>query len=495
MSDVRMFPSATPESIGIPSSAVRRFLERLEEKRICMHSVMMVRGEKTLAEVYWKPFDASFKHRMYSTSKSFVSIAVGILENEGKLHLDDCVADYFPEYDKQEMHPYTAMTTVRHLLTMTTPFTNCNYTKYDDWTEAFFKTPATHLPGKSFRYDTLATVMLCMLVRRVSGMEFVAFLQDRVFRYIGMSDGIWCVQTPCGHDWGGSGVLCTTRDLACFANLCLHDGLHNGRQLIPRDYLKAATSNLVDNSISTSDPESQFGYGYQIWRTRHGFAFKGMGGQLAICIPEADFMLVTTGDDQSVSCGHTRVMEALWDEIYPYLGGPASLPEDNSAYLALQNYTQERSLLTVDGGTSSPEAARVHGRTYKLDENPMNMKWVRFLFDGGEGTMQYENATGEHELRFGFGHQHRMEFPETHYFGRSMKHPAGRGYTCHLSAAWKLPKSLVIYCYATDWYFGTLKMNIIFDGDTVTIQSEKFAEMFFDEYQGYASGVCDVPGV
>jgi len=42
--------------------------------------------------------------------------------------------------------------------------------------------------------------------------------------------------------------------------------------------------------------------------------------------------------------------------------------------------------------------------------------------------------------------------------------------------------------YATDEYFGTLRMNAVFAGDTVTLQSDAFAEMFFNEYRGFASG-------
>ena len=42
--------------------------------------------------------------------------------------------------------------------------------------------------------------------------------------------------------------------------------------------------------------------------------------------------------------------------------------------------------------------------------------------------------------------------------------------------------------YATGEYFGTLRMNSVFDRDAVTVQSERSAEMFFDEYQGFTSG-------
>jgi len=45
----------------------------------------------------------------------------------------------------------------------------------------------------------------------------------------------------------------------------------------------------------------------------------------------------------------------------------------------------------------------------------------------------------------------------------------------------------VLCIYATDEYFGTLRMNSVFGGDTVAAQSEKFAEMFFGEYHGFTS--------
>lgn len=490
MSEKHPLPTAVPEQLGIPSKAISRFIRRLETKRLCMHSALLLRHGRIAAEAYWKPFDADFKHRMYSTSKSFVSVAVGILIGEGKLSLDDRVVDFFPEYRDESLSPYTAATTVRDLLMMTTPFTDCNYFPSMDWTEAFFKMPATHLPGKSYRYDTLATVMLCILVRRVSGVEFVEYLRERLFRPAGMSEDIWCIQSPCGHDWGGSGVLCTTRDLAKFALVCMNGGRAGGEQLIPARYIADATSCLVDNAVSTSDPEHQFGYGYQFWRTRHGFACRGMGSQLAICDPEADLILITTADTQAVPSGCALIYDALWEEIYPYLTDGA-LPADADSHRELCECLSGLSLLTVEGSMTSPMAVEVSGRTYTLTENAMHMRNIRFTFVDDEGRITYENDTGRHELGFGFGWQSEQEFPETHYDGKRIHTPLGRGYTCHTSAAWKLDNSLVLYCYATDWYFGTLKMNFVFDGDTVTIQSEKFAEMFFTEYQGFASGTCE----
>lgn len=483
------FQTITAEAAGIPSAAIGAFIDQLENKTLPMHSILLLKGDGIAAEAYWKPFDENFRHRMYSTSKSFVSVAIGILAGKGELSLDDRVADFFPDYVQKygPVQPYAALTTVRDLLKMTTCFNAANYASFDDWTQAYFQLPAQHLPGQSFRYDTLATVMLGMIVRKVSGVEFMSLLQKSLFDPAGMSADIKCIQTPCGHDWGGSGILCTTRDLAKFAYICMHDGKWNGQQLIPQDYIREATTMQVDSTLSLTDPEHQYGYGYQFWRTRFGFACRGMGSQLALCMPQNDLILVTTADTQANTGADGMIYDALDRFILANLNhGP--LPQDSSAHATLQAKIYKLSLRTVQGEMSSPAMKKIENKIYDLDENSMGIKFVRFSFDGDAGVLTYENATGTHELRFGFGRQVKQIFPETHYYDHTMMHAGSRGYDCHASAAWRRDDSLVLCVYATDTYLGTLRMNFVFAGNTVTVQSEKFAEQFFDEYQGFASG-------
>jgi len=483
------FLNVTPEAAGIPSSAVLSLIDRLEDKKLPMHSMLLLKGDRIAAEAYWKPFDESFRHRIYSSSKSFTSVAIGILAGDGAFSLDDRVVDFFPEYKAKfaPLHPYTEKTTVRDLLKMTTCFNVPSYVDFDDWTEAFFRLPAAHLPGQSFRYDTLATVMLCMIVRRVAGVEFMELLQKRLFDPAGMSENIQCIQTPCGHDWGGSGVLCTTRDLAKFAFICMNEGRWGSEQLIPRDYIQTATSRQVDSTVSVNDPEHQYGYGYQFWRTRFGFACRGMGCQLALCAPASDLILVTTADTQAIAKADSIIYDAF-DHCILKKMSDTPMPENPSGLEILQARVANLSLCVVDGAKTSPMSAAINGKRYVLDENSMKMKYVRFTFEDDEGVWAYENATGAHEIRFGFGKQVRQAFPETCYFGRTMKQPANRGYDCHASAAWCMDHSLLLCVYATDEYFGTLRMNFVFSEGAVTVQAEKFAEMFFDDYQGFTSG-------
>ena len=92
-----MFEKISPEQAGISSKDITAFIKRLEKRGATMHSFLFMRGDKIFAEGYWKPFHRDFCHRQYSQTKSFVSVAIGLLEEEGKLCLDDKIASYFPE--------------------------------------------------------------------------------------------------------------------------------------------------------------------------------------------------------------------------------------------------------------------------------------------------------------------------------------------------------------------------------------------------------------
>ena len=115
-----MFEWITPEEAGISSRNVRAYLEYLERRGLVMHSVLIAKGDKLLCEAYWKPFDADFCHRMYSETKSYVAIAIGLLEEDGLLSLEAPVASYFPEKMTRELPPHLAALTVRDMLLMRT---------------------------------------------------------------------------------------------------------------------------------------------------------------------------------------------------------------------------------------------------------------------------------------------------------------------------------------------------------------------------------------
>ena len=241
------FGFATPTSCGVSYENINRFLDTIEKRRVMLHGFTLLRGDKIFAEGYYAPFHKDFLHRMYSTSKTYTSMAIGALIGEGKISLDDPVSKFFPDKLPENLHPYIAETTIRHLLMMATPFDRETYGRFvPDWEYSFFNKPPQVRPGQRFIYDTCGTYMMDCIVERVTGKPFLEYLKDVALREIGFSEDAWCIQSPDHRSWGGSGVIATLRDTVRLATLVKNRGVAHGKQLLPADFIDEATSNLID---------------------------------------------------------------------------------------------------------------------------------------------------------------------------------------------------------------------------------------------------------
>src|SRR5262245_50209060 len=70
-------PRSNPEAEGVSSDSIIKFINAAGNSLHEMHSVMVLRHGKVIAEGWWKPYSADLKHTMYSVSKTFTSTAVG----------------------------------------------------------------------------------------------------------------------------------------------------------------------------------------------------------------------------------------------------------------------------------------------------------------------------------------------------------------------------------------------------------------------------------
>ena len=183
-----MFEKITPEQAGISSANVADFISVLERRGLATHSVLMMKGTDIFAEYYWTPFHRDFSHRMYSETKSYASIAIGLLEEDGLIDLDKPIADYFPEKIDTELHPYRAKQTVRDMLRMhtagDTPFW---FTHPDpDRTHLYMNTLGNaRRAGTYWEYDSAGSQVLGALAEKISGKSLFDFLTERVFSKLG----------------------------------------------------------------------------------------------------------------------------------------------------------------------------------------------------------------------------------------------------------------------------------------------------------------------
>ena len=139
----RIMKISTPEKQGISSRSLLRFIDRLEEQKIPVHSILIARHGYLVLEAYYKPYERHTLHRMFSQTKSYTSLAIGLLVSEGRICLQDKICNYFPEYLPGKVHPWMTEMTIEDMLKMETCHNMTTYNKTsstENWVRSFFQT-------------------------------------------------------------------------------------------------------------------------------------------------------------------------------------------------------------------------------------------------------------------------------------------------------------------------------------------------------------------
>ncbi len=481
----------TPEQGGIPSLAIKEFLETLEKGELSTHSVIIAKGNDILFEKYYEPFTADFSHRIYSETKSFVALAVGFAEQDGLVKLDDPISKYFPLECENIEDPNMGAQTVRQMLMMSTPKHEDYWfnIRTDDRVRDYFKKAKTVAPcGSKFQYDSSGSFVLGAMVERVTEKSLVDYLDEKLFSKIGISrEDVRCLKAPGGHSWGDSAMLMKPSDLVKVIRFLLDKGKVNGEQILNEKFVCDATSGLISTEHFYGK-YARMGYGYLIWRTyENSFFFNGMGAQFAVGSPDKDLILVVTSDDQGIAEAKDIILNGYFDKVYSKAGEP--LLEDKKAFAELESYAKSLKLFCEKGGKISSLAEKINGKTFVLDKNPMGIENLKFTFAKDRGILEYKNATGQKSLAFGMCENCFTVFPEEGYSREvGSQYAVGNYYKCATSAAWKTENRLVLNVQVIDEYFGRLWMAFDFENGKVTVTMTKSAEDFFATYEGTAKG-------
>ena len=167
-----------------------------------MGTVLVARGSDVLfskgygmANLEWDiPNSPSTKFRLGSVTKQFTAASILLLEERGKLKVEDPVKKYMPDapaaWDK---------ITIFHLLTHTSGIPS--FTGFADYaqTEPFETTPEKLVarfrdkplefaPGEKWNYSNSGYVLLGYLIEKISGQSYATFVQENIFTPLGMKD-------------------------------------------------------------------------------------------------------------------------------------------------------------------------------------------------------------------------------------------------------------------------------------------------------------------
>lgn len=300
LADACPLPRATPEECGVSSRRVAAFLQALQDDpTLRMHSLLLVRDGKIFCEAAFGPRDTVTPRHTFSACKSVTALAVGCAMDDGLLAPEDPVADFFPDECGPVSRRLFKDLTVEHLLSMrsSTLFNEAGSMTRPDWVRGFFALPGLGDQGKRFQYNSLNTYLLAALVCRRTGRTLSDYLDERIFRPLGIADHFW-ETSPEGIEKGGWGLYLSPESLAKLGLLVLQGGLWQGRQLLSEAFLTRATTAQVSPPPELGD----YDYGWQFWvgRKERSFLFNGMLGQNVLGCRDSGVILVShAGNDEN----------------------------------------------------------------------------------------------------------------------------------------------------------------------------------------------------
>lgn len=301
-----------------------RYLEELRNCGVEVRSIVVRQNGDVVFERSLKPFRLDAVHPLYSVTKSFTSVAVGFLVEEGRIDIKRPWIDWFPEYESLAADKRFFKVTVEHLLTMQMG-QNSDISflgTEDDWALEAVARELDWEPGTHFHYDSLCSHLLSLLVERVSGIKEADFLDRMLFRPLGITQW-WWEEDNQSHSTGGFGLHLSTRDLSKFGQCLLDNGMWNGKQVIPRNWIEEATKKQVETRpfYPEDATEDNNGYGYQFWMSRGGgYRCSGLFGQLCYIRPEDRTVIAVSAS--------TTGSKALLDPLYRVIGSGDKAPSE-----------------------------------------------------------------------------------------------------------------------------------------------------------------------
>ena len=482
---------STPEAQGISSKALERFVDKLKEQKIPVHSILMARHGHMIMEAYYQPYDKEKLHRMFSETKSFTSLGIGLLVSDGVIRLEDKICQYFPEYLPGKVHPWLEEMTIKDMLRMETCHNMTTYKKTsttENWVRSFFQTVPTHRPGQIFMYDTSASHTLCALVEKLTGQKLLDFLKDRILRQIGFSEESYIMEDPFGVSMGGSGLMAKPTDMLKVGLMLLNGGKdpddygkEDGRQVYPKEYLDQALkfqTSTIMNSLSSLSLLN-WGYGFQFWKMPdNGFAMIGLGSQDTLCFPEQDMVITMTSDTQGIPNGSDMILNLIRTEIFEQLSDQP-LPELGETEQKLWKEKLEKLELPVleDWGGENV-SQMINGKDYKFYVNKEGFYRMRLSFETDQtGVLEYENERGNHQIPFGMGNHQIGMFPEYDQL-------------CASSGAWCSKDTFHVWCQLIDESVDAVHFKLVFaENGTMTILMKKTEESKFNKFEGIYTAV------
>lgn len=263
-------------------------------EKTATNALLVIKDGSVAAEIYRNGSGDKTKFISFSMAKSMLSTMVGIALSEGKIRsLDDKVIDYLPDWkasayaditlrdllrmrsgvDWLEVYEFgskTQLTEVHDNALVAYKYRWCDYARD--------RTRTAHKLGEVFNYSTLDTSVLGCVLEAATGRKGADYFSEKIWQPAGMEeDGYYMLDGPdsVGREFYGAGFNATLRDYGRFGLMMLNDGVANGTQVVPADWIKESTTPAKDSEPAS--PRDFYGYAYQWWTVPNSDAYSAIG--------------------------------------------------------------------------------------------------------------------------------------------------------------------------------------------------------------------------
>ncbi|WP_295510741.1 serine hydrolase domain-containing protein [uncultured Sulfitobacter sp.] len=267
-------------------------------------ALVVLKDGEIVYENYFLGTEPDDRRISWSVAKSYLSALVGVLLDEGKIaSLDDQVTQYAPDL----MGTAYEGATIRNVLNMASGVTfdedyldkNSDINrmgrvialggKLDEFTAALKDSFAR--PGDQWQYVSIDTHVIGMVIRGATGRTIPDLLSEKIITPMGLEFEPYYLTDGSGEAFVLGGLNLTTRDFARMGQMFLQDGMYNGTQIIPAEWVAASTAPTAPTQADA------IGYGYQWWvpkgAAKGEFMARGVYGQY-IYINQTDGVVIAT---------------------------------------------------------------------------------------------------------------------------------------------------------------------------------------------------------
>lgn len=173
-----------------------------------------------------------------SVTKSITGLALGLLVTQGKLDVDQKVAEFYPSWKQEVKRDIT----IRHLMAHTSGLLDSEFSLVENAPNAVeyaLASTLTHPVGKYHVYNNKAVNLLAGIIRKAAGIPMDQLVEKELFEPLGITDTYWR-KDPAGNPYCMAFLEIRPRDLAKIGQLLLQKGQWDGRQLISPAFIEEA---------------------------------------------------------------------------------------------------------------------------------------------------------------------------------------------------------------------------------------------------------------